>query len=214
MTEQFKTILLIQFAKWPVLGRVKTRLARSLGDERALEVHKELTAQVSDNVAQLAASLPTLDCLLAFDQLPQTLDDEAQCFIDRLKLSQKDVQHGEDLGARMANHVKRYLQKYDAVVLVGSDCPSADSAYLASAFAALEDHDMVLGPASDGGYVVIGFRRFDDAVFEGVRWGGGDVFSVTLANAKALAWQVACLEERWDVDELEDYQRWQSLPAQ
>jgi hypothetical protein len=100
------------------------------------------------------------------------------------------------------------LKTAKSVVLVGSDCPVLDRAYLLQAFEALERADLVLGPAEDGGYVLIGARGLARSLFDGVRWGSGEVLSQTLANAEQAGMRTALLEELYDVDEPDDLQRW------
>lgn len=193
--------LLQQFARLPILGAVKTRLARSIGAERALEVHRALVTQTAG--ALIDAGLGPVELWLdqaGYDPL-----------IDQLKqrgLEGPRIQQGADLGERMFFALRHGLGTADAVVLVGSDCPDLDRAYLYGAFEALESKEVVLGPADDGGYVLIGVRRLELALFSGVAWGGDKVLDRTLANAQGLGLTAELLAPRYDVDKLVDLQRW------
>jgi glycosyltransferase A (GT-A) superfamily protein (DUF2064 family) len=96
-------------------------------------------------------------------------------------------------------------------VLIGCDCPPIDSAYLREAFAALDAHDLVLGPAEDGGYGLIGVRSKVPAVFEDVAWGSDQVLARTLALCRAEGVGAAVLPEIWDVDDESGWQRFQAF---
>ena len=203
-----KPLLLIQFAKWPRIGMVKTRLAATLGDAHALEVHVSLMDAVFTNLISYQSAEVEL-WLNEFHPL-----DEISLGAVKGKLEQHHIayrlQCEGSLGEKMANAIQRSLTGYEKVIIVGSDCPTVDAEYLAAASCMLEAHDIVLGPAEDGGYVLVGASRFDPAVFAGVAWGQGSVLKQTLANAKRLAFSCGLLETTWDVDELSDYQRWLS----
>ena len=97
------------------------------------------------------------------------------------------------------------LEKASCVVLIGSDCPDLDTGYLRAAIAALETgYPAVLGPAADGGYVLLGLRRFDPSLFDGIAWGGREVFSATCQRLSALDWDWYELDTLNDIDRPED----------
>ena len=203
-----KTNCVIQFAKWPVYGNVKTRLAAHLGHDSARDVHIRLATEVYSNLcrvegADIEIHVDAID--VADQQLENGVLDEWH------RASLLKLQYGADLGARMARAISEGLKSYDKVLIVGSDCPSVDCQYLDSAFAALNDSSMVIGPAEDGGYVLVGASSPIGSVFDGVEWGGAKVLAQTVSNAEHLNISVGLLEERWDVDELADYVRWSNL---
>ena len=200
-------LLIIQFAKWPVVGQVKTRLAHSLGNYKALAVHLALMEQVLGNL--VAAELGRVELWLN-----QYRDNDC-LFMSRVmgQLShlglQYRLQSGGSLGRKMANAFEQTLKQYNKVIIVGSDCPTVDKSYLEAAVAVLDQHDLVIGPAEDGGYVLIGARRFDPGVFTDVEWGSNSVLAQTLSNIQSAKLSCGLLEQTWNVDELKDYQRWQ-----
>lgn len=207
------TRLLQQFARLPRVGAVKTRLQTALSPEDACAVHCELLLQTATTLlaAELAPAQLWLDQSGQHPTIQQAL---------ALGMQGPFLQRGGDLGARM----HRALQAaFDApgdgavsrtgrgrqVLLVGSDCPGLDDAYLQSAYAALESADLVLGPAEDGGYVLVGLRCPPPAgLFSGILWGTEDVLASTVARAGRLALSLQLLEPRYDIDRPEDLARW------
>ncbi len=193
--------LLQQFARLPVLGEVKTRLARGVGAEAALAVHRLLVERTGRMLADAALAPVEL-------WLDRAGEDAAiRAVLDR-GVRGPLLQRGEDLGERMFLALEQGLKTARSVILVGSDCPGLDRAYLRQAFEALEQAELVLGPAEDGGYVLIGVRSLERSLFNRVRWGGGEVLSQTLANAEQAGMKTALVEERYDIDEPHDLQRW------
>lgn len=193
--------LWIQFAKAPQAGRVKTRLQALLGEEGALALHCELVRLTN---ARLLAAAP------GAVELAVTAEPGHSLFQACRDAGCRDVQLqlGDDLGARMFNALQRGLVDRRRVLLVGSDCPDLDAAYCAAAAAALDWHDLVLGPAEDGGYVLIGARRVDAVLFRGIEWGSASVLEETLARARRAGLSTALLQMRRDIDEPADYHWW------
>lgn len=192
------------FARAPEHGKVKTRLARALGADVALHAHRVLVerclrqlAGIDDMQVQLWVAgerdNPGVAAWAADWKLPVYW------------------QQGASLGARMAHAIETMLAVAPLAIVVGSDVPGLDAAYVASAVAALKDHDAVLGPADDGGYVLIGARRPVPELFVDVPWGSANVTKATLEHAGQSGLQVALLEELWDVDTQADWQRFCSL---
>jgi uncharacterized protein len=115
------------------------------------------------------------------------------------------AQEGPDLGARMSSAFdEAFGRGAERVAIVGGDVPGLSRDDVGVALAALQDHDLVLGPARDGGYYLIGLGQRRPALFEGVAWGTGSVFATTMERAAALGLSVRVLEERRDIDTLED----------
>lgn len=195
---------IIQFAKWPEPGRVKTRLAASLGDEGAMDAHIQLTCAVLDNL--LAVGCP----LYFWWDRPEP---ESRKYAARIlaRLEAKRVisgsQVGAGLGERMTHALNEGLESSDRAVIVGSDCPSVDADYVRQAFAALENADVVLGPSDDGGFVLIGSRRDLGATLNGVDWGTDQALAQTVAALLDNGFKTVQLDERWDVDEIADWER-------
>jgi rSAM/selenodomain-associated transferase 1 len=121
------------------------------------------------------------------------------------------VQEGQDLGERMANAFARSFELgMDKVVLIGTDCPMLQSQHLNQAFEALNHSDLVVGPATDGGYYLIGMNRRADYLFEGITWSTSQVLSQTLNVASQHGLTTTLLHELDDIDTQEDWQRYSS----
>jgi hypothetical protein len=124
-----------------------------------------------------------------------------------------EVQQGADLGARMGHAVRTTLAPkaaapggaaVDRVILIGCDCPDLDAAYLTKAVRTLDRADAVLGPAADGGYVLLGLRQFDAGLFRDMPWGGAEVAELTRARLRALGRRWQELPVLRDLDRPED----------
>ena len=200
-SEQVSARLCI-FARAPELGRVKTRLADGIGAAPALAAHEEQVEGCLSRLASLAALRSTL---WIAGSLPL-----AQPWATRWHLATA-AQTGVDLGMRMANAIAISLRDADQALVVGTDCPLLDADYVDAAIVALDAHDVVVGPAEDGGYVLIGMRRLHPELFADIAWGSSHVCPQTLARAGQLGLRVAQLPVLWDVDTLEDWQRYQAL---
>ena len=194
---------LVVFARTPQVGATKTRLQPLLGDEGALAAHVEL---VETTLVRLA-SIEATRSLWVTAQTPQTESWAASHGYDHA------VQASGDLGQRMAGVFRNLFDDgYDAVCLVGTDCPTVDTAYVQDAFAALCDADLVLGPAEDGGYGLVALNKMPVTrwrpVFQDIAWGTADVLEATIARAAKQGLRVVCLPEIWDVDVPADWQRY------
>ncbi len=188
------------FARAPELGRVKTRLARTLGDEIALAAHERL-------VGQCLAALSSLTELQRELWIAGPTDHPGvRRWAHRWQLPVV-AQRGADLGARMAGTMGDVLARAPFALIVGTDCPTLDATYVRRAVVALQSHDAVLGPAEDGGYGLIGLRRPLPTLFEDVSWGTATVTEETLARAKAAGLDMALLDRLWDVDTAADWER-------
>lgn len=196
----------LQFAKAPRAGAVKTRLHAGLGPEQASAVARELTVRVACALRELPAGWDAVLCV----------DDPADDFLGGLAAQEGRAllaQGDGDLGERMGRAVTAALGECRAVVVVGSDCLDYEPGYLRSAVAALEaGNDAVLGPALDGGYVLVGFRRLPPAVFAGIAWGSDTVLAQQRARFVATGLRWAELPPRADIDRPEDLWRL-SAPA-
>lgn len=207
MPAESAATLLIQFAREPVAGQVKTRMIPALGEDEACELHCELVRW-------------TTHCLLASGigsvRLAVTGDTQHPLFLDCLASGVDDVlpQQGADLGERMFTAIRDALESYQRVILVGSDCPGLDAGYLEQAVTALDTSPLVLGPAQDGGYVLIGARHISQALFKGVEWGTDQVFQQTVARLAGLGWDWRELPLRSDIDRPEDLPQWHALARQ
>ncbi len=184
-------------------GYVKTRLIPALGAEGAALLYMRLLQQ-------------SVELVMAADLSPVQLwsaPDSTHAFFQQLA-SQYDLrlcdQSGADLGERMCGAADRALKESDAVLLIGADCPLLSAAHLAQALQWLMDgEDAVLGPAEDGGYVLLGLRQNSAALFEDMSWGGDQVLEITRRRLAGLGWHWQELEPLWDIDRPVDLERWQ-----
>lgn len=198
---------LIVFARVPIHGRVKTRLAARLGADQALAIHRYLLRECLKQGSALAGVSREL-CLDATDSTGECV---ALANEFGFELTQ---QPPGDLGARMAAACARALLSHPRVVLIGSDCPLLYTAQLQQAFVQLESHDAVFAPVADGGYALVGLRRPLPAIFEDVAWSTAAVMAVTRQRLTALGVRWAELTLLWDIDEAADWARWCTVSPQ
>jgi rSAM/selenodomain-associated transferase 1 len=207
-----KSVLIIQFAKAAVEGKVKTRLARDIGSEKALQVHKQLCLSVNRQIRDFVeyGSLEwDVKSWLALSTEQKKARSATNDF-RTLGLIWDDVliQHGGDLGVRMQNAFAQGTKVADLVLIVGSDFPLLDNTYLTDAIIRLKENDLVIGPCDDGGYGLIGIRKGVIPVFDNVHWGTEKAKAQTVSACRKAGLTVYELEVRHDVDTLEDLQRW------
>lgn len=188
------------FAKAPVAGQVKTRLEPLLGQARTVALHRQLIDATLDCARQ--AALGPLTLWIAGDPALPELVEAAARHGAALR-----AQRGADLGLRMAAAFDDTLAAHpdDGCLLIGTDCPALTPAHLREAAAALAANDLVLIPAIDGGYVLIGLNAPQPALFRGITWGSSLVLKATLARADALGLRCAQLAPLPDLDTPSDY---------
>ncbi|PCI73347.1 MAG: flagellar biosynthesis protein FlgB [SAR86 cluster bacterium] len=193
------------FAREPRLGQVKSRLASEIGADEALAVYLAM-------LARLGALL--IRAKIADWDLWVTSNCSHENFISLCNKRNIHLQVGQDLGARMDAAIQQTLldKNVENVILIGTDCPALTEGYLDQALLTLESGvDVVLGPAEDGGYVLVGMRRPLAAVFEDIPWGSDQVMHRTLEALKANELSYRLLDTLWDVDRPEDLARLQLL---
>jgi rSAM/selenodomain-associated transferase 1 len=190
-------LILAQMARAPVPGEVKTRLLPALSAEAAAQLHEAMLIHTCRTL--LSAQLGPVELWVSGDA-----DAPAFRRARQLGISSLRQQSGLDLGQRMAHLCGDALQRSAQVILVGSDAPAIDSAYLEAAAQALQDVDAVLGPALDGGYVLLALRRMHVRIFEGIRWGGDEVLAATLDRLREVRFSYQLLPALPDIDRPED----------
>lgn len=180
------------YVKYPEPGKVKTRLAASLGPERAAAVYVELI-----RIVTLAARdfSPVYVC----DPFRPLSDYETYFPGARLAL-----QEGETLGDRLNDTFEGLLKLAPSAIIVGSDCPELSKEHLLEADRALSTHDLVLGPATDGGYYLVGLTRPERRLFVDMAWSTSTVLETTLRRAAELSLRVHLLPTLSDIDTEED----------
>jgi uncharacterized protein len=189
---------LIIFVRAPRVGEVKTRLAAAMGSEGALAAYKVLLQTVLASLASLAS--------VEVHYTPESAADEVRDWVPPHWLLR--AQGSGDLGARMdAAFVEAFAGGAERVALIGSDCPTITVQDIEDAWATLTDYDLVLGPATDGGYWLIALRQAQPALFQGIPWSTGAVLRETRARAERVGLRVGLLRERADIDTEKDWQR-------
>jgi hypothetical protein len=195
---------ILLFAKAPLPGRVKTRLVSALGEQRAAQLYRELLERV---IGEAAAGIAPLEIWCAPDTRHGVFREAAKDPAISLH-----TQPGGDLGERMAFATRKALTRSEAVLLIGGDCPVLNGAHLKQAFAWLyAGADAVLGPAEDGGYVLLGLRRVERELFAGIPWSTPAVLDVTRRRLGELNWSWRELEPLWDLDREADLDRYLRL---
>ncbi|MEO0539352.1 MAG: TIGR04282 family arsenosugar biosynthesis glycosyltransferase [Cyanobacteria bacterium P01_A01_bin.105] len=193
-------LCLILFTRYPQAGNTKTRLIPHLGAINAANLQRCMTEHM---VKQMTALSPRIDRVVQFSgeslgQMRAWLGHHL-CY---------QPQSAGSLGARLHQaFVEQFQAGKTRVVVIGADCPEISTAHLTTAFHQLQTHDLVLGPAADGGYYLIGLNQPQADLFEQIPWGTGQVFERTRAIAARLNLSLATLEELHDIDRPEDLAR-------
>ena len=183
---------LIVFAKNPVSGKVKTRLAESIGDQEALNLYKKL---LSNTYLQTKNSVSDKYLFLSEKKDASLYDSSYIQFI----------QSGNDIGEKMKNAFdKIFKMNYCNIVLTGTDIPDLTTEIINLAFEALNENDFVIGPAFDGGYYLIGMKSFNEFVFENIEWSTDKVLLKTITDIKERSLNYFLLKELYDIDDIED----------
>ena len=190
------TTRILIFAKAPVPGRVKTRLIPALGAEGAAR----LAARMLEGTVAEALAAGVGEVELCADPEPDDSAWDGHRPADVILSPQGDG----DLGARLLRAARRATTQGERVLLIGTDCPELDRTRLAEAAAALDDHDAVVHPALDGGYVLLGLGRFDESLFADIAWSTDTVAVATIGRIESLGWSLEVGDTLRDIDEAGD----------
>ena len=183
--------LLIVFVKNIILGKVKTRLAKTIGDEGAFQIYSELVGITEHETRQVNATrhIYFSDVIIA----------------SRWENDAKFTQEGVDLGERMKNaFLHGFQQGYDNIIVIGSDLPNISKEIIENGFEQLKNNDIVFGPADDGGYYLLGMSHMTSSIFEDKPWSQSNLLEVTLEEISEQGKSVALLETMNDIDTFED----------
>ncbi|MBK7994064.1 MAG: TIGR04282 family arsenosugar biosynthesis glycosyltransferase [Blastocatellia bacterium] len=196
-------IALVLFAKSPILGKVKTRLAFSVGEELALEFY---LAFLNDSLNQVC-QLNNVDCYL---YLTDIWNETLVKLPNILQIKDINIayQTSGDLGIKLSTtFLELFAKKYKAVIIMGTDSPNLPIEYLQEAILKIINFDLVLGETLDGGYYLIGLnQRVENLVdlFTNISWSTEKVFLETITCAKKKSLEVFCLPSWYDIDTLKD----------
>lgn len=196
-TRSESTEAVIIFVKNAELGKVKTRLATQIGHERALEIYQFLLQHTQCAISPLEA-----DIRVYYSEYLPEVD------LWDLSVHTKHLQEGSTLGERLIHALKESFEHgYSKIVVIGSDCPQLSASHIEKAFKELEEVDIVLGPARDGGYYLIAMNRLHEHLFLHKSWSSKHVFDQTLDDLieNKLSWfELPILS---DIDTIEDLER-------
>ncbi len=186
--------LLIIFYRNPELGKVKSRLAVTIGEERALAIYLLMSAHARTTALAIPA-----DKVVYYSRF---IDSEDNWLNDDF---QKRLQHGDDLGEKMKNAFDESLKSgYESVCIIGTDCLELTKDILKDAFESLKHQDAVIGPAADGGYYLLGMNRMIPELFGNKKWSTSTVCEDTIEDLKLLQRSYHLLAVLHDVDSESD----------
>ena len=185
------------FAKAPVPGKAKTRLAPALGEGGAAALaHRMLL-----DTWRQAKAVHVANAELCLD--PHPANAEWQGLLP-LGAAQVSGQGEGDLGQRLACAAERVIAGGERIILIGTDCPALTTRRLTNACRELESHEAVIHPTFDGGYALLGLSRFDPSIFSGIEWSTSSVAGATMGRIRALGWSLHLGETLRDIDEPSD----------
>ena len=181
---------IIVFVRKPELGKVKTRLAKTIGSEAALKVYTNLLIHTKGAIV----NLPCDKFIFYTDAVDENDIWENTIFNKRSQI-------GNNLGERMSHAFNLLFDKgYSKVIIVGSDCPGLNQQIIEQSFNALQEHDVVLGPTYDGGYFLLGLKFFIKNIFENINWSTPQVFSQTIKAIDTSKKTIYLLDTLSDID--------------
>jgi len=204
---KYAEAVILVFAKAPVPGQVNTRLLPFISAEQAALLQAEL---IHDRLRECTAAM------LCDVQLWCSPDTKHDCFGECALLYPLSLhlQQGADLGERMAYGLRSALQSYSRVIIIGTDAPALHADAIEQAIIALNDCELVLVPAEDGGYVLIAVNTWVPGLFADVEWDSGRVLAQTLRNADRPGLRYRLLAGCWDIDRPEDLVRYRMMQSE
>jgi rSAM/selenodomain-associated transferase 1 len=186
--------------KYPEPGKVKTRLAKDMGNERAAHIYRQTAELILANTVPANFSY---DRIVFYDP-PERLKD----FTAWLPGEQLALQQGADVGERMDNAIRDLLKMgAKKAVITGADIPDLSDEIIETAFRKLDQVDIVIGPAKDGGYYLIGMKSRHPAIFQDIPWSTGKVLEETMRIIEKLQLKCALITTLSDLDTADDYKR-------
>ncbi len=193
---------LIIFTRYPEAGKTKTRLIPALGAQGAAQLHRQMAQQTVETGRKLIQSRGvSLEIRYTGGSLVQMQDWLGLDLI-------YSIQGTGDLGDRMNQSFQAgFNQGFSAIIIIGTDCIDLNTDILTQAFDTLKQQDLVIGTATDGGYYLIGLRRFIPELFQGIDWGTEGVLQQTLDRCQPLNLSIGNLPQLSDIDRPEDLER-------
>ena len=190
---------LLVFTKNPQLGKVKTRLAKSIGEEKALFIFQKLIKKTAQTIGSISVHKS-----LYYSEFIENGD------LWDTQVSEKKIQNGNTLGERMSNAFQDGFEKgFEQIVIIGTDLWDLESSDIDQAFKVLETNTAVIGPATDGGYYLLGLSQWMPEVFKNKIWGTASILNDTMDDFKER--KLALLKPKNDVDYYEDLRTFPEL---
>lgn len=194
--------------RYPLPGQAKTRLIPVLGEEGACRLHQKMVEHTMATVRNFSLVFPT-DIFVFFnggsEVLMKTWLGSGAKYL---------LQPAGDLGIKMSAAFEAvFARGCKTAMMIGTDCPDIDGDILSESFSLLDELDMVIGPAADGGYYLLGLKKNHDKLFKGIAWGSDQVLSQTLTAAGNAHIRVGCLPQLADIDRPEDLANIRDIPA-
>jgi hypothetical protein len=191
---------LIIFVKNLIVGRVKTRLAATLGNDAAMDIYKQLLKNIHNKIQSL-----DVDKIVFYSAFIEEDIWENNVF-------QKEIQEGNDLGERMKNAFKSsFTAGHKKIVIIGTDCPEINENILKNAFEKLNSYDIVIGPATDGGYYLLGMKKEHPFLFQDIEWSTDKVLQQTIELCHRNQLSYFLLPKLSDIDEEKDLKHFENL---
>ena len=191
------TQALIVFQKNGILGKVKTRLAATLGDQAALDIYRKLISITHEEIRELSKT----DVHLFFSENNE-IPGVAFPY-------EAHIQEGNDLGEKMANAFEKlFLRGYKKILIIGTDCPWLKKEHLEEAFKSLDSHKVVFGPAMDGGYYLLGMKEPRPELFSGIPWSTDKVLQLSIEKLQSQGVSFDFTDQLSDVDTAEDWEHY------
>jgi len=187
---------LIVFVKNPIPGKVKTRIAEKVGEKKALEIYLKML----NHLNQWVSPLPLKKWIYFSDYI----DGDGIWSSSEFEFG---LQKGKDLGIKMYSTLFEVLTISKKAILIGSDIAGLNPRILEEAFELLKDHDLVFGPANDGGYYLVGCKKNHPEIFDNIPWSTSRVLEVSLEIAANFDLSVALLPPLNDIDYIEDWEK-------
>ncbi len=201
----FSDTVILLFAKAPVAGKVNTRLIADIGVQAATKLQHDLIDQRLSMLTQANLCAVSLMCS------PDVHDDYFVHCKQQYPITLL-AQSGPDLGVRMLNGIKQALQQYKYCIVIGTDAPALDEVLISQAIERLKTGDkVVFVPAEDGGYVLVGLQQPYEFLFQDITWGSAEVMQQSRSKLKKNGISFSELATCWDIDRLEDYQRYLTI---
>lgn len=190
----------VLFTRFPESGKVKTRLAKSIGEKNALDFYKVCCEHCFEETKKLGKTTK-----FAFITENKDISKSKDWLGDDFRI---EVQQGTDLGVKMQNAADKILRKFDRIVILGTDIPDISSDIIQQAFEKLNEYDIVIGPSCDGGYYLIGMNKLHKMIFDDIEWSTERVLEQTITKIEKAGLTYALLPVLRDVDYFDDLKIW------